>query len=239
MTSVEERLGAAGKALRETRRPFDAGAGLRRLAKDAGYVPPARIAPRQRTPGRGPGDRDVPPGPKAGHQLSVIARWVLNQPQAAGHVERLAQEIGADGPPQRAPLKDMDVEGALVFACMLYLAGHPESALFWWQLAAGAGHRAAAYCLHLHHLEVGELKEADHWLDQLQQEDDAPDIGFLMAVEQFAGYVRRHCATAPALRPQPGLTEEVERLATREDDGRVLVLPERELADRLQDAGQH
>ncbi|MFF0737777.1 hypothetical protein ACFYVK_39965 [Streptomyces chartreusis] len=238
MSSVEERLNAAGRALKEDRRPFDAGAGLRRLAKDAGYLPRARTAPRQRTPARGPGERDVPPGPRAGHQLTVVARWVLNRPQAAGHVERLAEEIGASGSTdQCTPLKDMDVEGALVFACMLYLAGHPESASFWWQLAAGAGHRTAAYCLHLHHLQLGELKEADHWLDQLQNDADGPDDEFLMLVEQFAGYVRRHGTTRQL---QHGLTEEVQRLATRRDDGHVLVLPERELADRLQDcANQH
>jgi hypothetical protein len=230
--SVEERLNAVGKTLQESRRPFDAGAGLRRLARDAGYLPPTRHTPRQRTR-HGSGGPEVPPGPRARHQLSVVARWVLNQPQAAGHVERLAEEIGVDGPSgQHTPLKDMDVEGALVFACMLYLAGHPESASFWWQLAAGAGHRAATYCLHLHHLELGELKESDHWLEQLQQADDALDDDFLMALEQFAGYVRRNCPATPVLRP--AMTDEVERLASRETDD-VLVLPERELADRLQD----
>lgn len=238
MSSVEERLNAAGRALRESRRPFDVSAGLRRLARDAGYTPRARSAPRQRPRRIAPGDRDVLPGPKAGHQLSVVARWVLNQPQAADHVERLAEEIGANGTTdQCTPLKDMDVDGALVFACMLYLAGHPESASFWWGVAAGAGHRTAAYCLHLHHLELGEVKEADHWLEQLQQDDGGPDADLLLVVEQFAGYVRRNCPTTQV--PRSGLTQEVERLATREA-GDVLVLPERELADRLQDcAGRH
>ncbi|MET9772954.1 hypothetical protein ABZ023_01650 [Streptomyces sp. NPDC006367] len=238
MTSVEERLDAAGRALKKSRRPFDVGAGLRRLAKDAGYLPSTRSAPRRSTPPPETGERGVPPGPKARHQLSVVARWVLNRPQAAGHAERLAQEIGANGPAdQRPPLKDMDVEGALVFACMLYLAGHPESASFWWQLAAGAGDRAAAYCLHLHHLELGELKEAGHWLGQLQQDDDGPDDEFLMLLAHFAGYVRRHCPASSTM--QPGLTQEVARLAARQDDGSVPVLPERKLADRLQDASRH
>ncbi|MGK5497285.1 hypothetical protein [Streptomyces sp. URMC 125] len=241
MSNVEERLNAAGRALREARRPFDAGAGLRRLAQDAGYLPQPRSALRHGAPG----GRGTLPGPRARHQLSVVTRWVLTQPQAAGHVERLAKEIGANGPTDpRAPLKDMDVDGALVFACMLYLAGHPESASFWWQLAAGAGYRAAAYCLHLHHLELGEPKEADHWLDQfqqLQQDDDGPDedvpMAVAMAVEQFADYIHRRCPAPPALRP--GLTQEVERLAIQKSDD-VLVLPERDLADRLQDcANQH
>ncbi|MFD6750935.1 hypothetical protein ACFWDC_38360, partial [Streptomyces anthocyanicus] len=58
----------------------------------------------------------------------------------------------------------LDVDGALVLAYLLHLTGHPESAQFWWQLAAGAGHREAAYCLHLHHLALGEAREAWHWL---------------------------------------------------------------------------
>ncbi|MFF3516714.1 hypothetical protein [Streptomyces sp. NPDC002573] len=238
MSRVEELLNAAGKTLKQTRRPFDVGAGLRRLAEEAGYVPRGRSAPRQRTRRATPTESDTPPEPRARHQLSVIARWVLNQPQAADHVERLAEEIGANGPTEHhTPQADLDVDGAHVFACMLYLAGHPESASFWWQLAAGASHRTATYCLHLHHLELGELKEADHWRRQLQKEDDGPDDAFLEVVELFAGYVHRNCATAPALRQS--LTAEVERLATRET-GDVLVLPERELADRLQDyANQH
>ncbi|MFF9157497.1 hypothetical protein ACF1AB_35345 [Streptomyces sp. NPDC014846] len=234
MSSVEERLKAAGKALQENRRSFDVSDGLRRLAREAGYAPSARPAPRHRAHRGARSGAEVPPGPRARHQLSVVARWVLNQPQAADHVQRLAEEIGEEDTVElrQASAADLDVDGAQVFACMLYLAGHPESASFWWQLAAGAGHRAATYCLYLHHLELGEVQEARQWRQQLQQDIDGPDDEFLNVVEQFAGYVRRNCTATPA----PRLTEEVERLATREP-GDVLVLPERELADRLQDCG--
>ncbi|MFJ5035079.1 hypothetical protein ACIQB5_45230 [Streptomyces sp. NPDC088560] len=237
MSSVEERLKAAGKALHEERRSFDVSAGLRRLAREAGYTASARPAPRQRARRSAPADGDVPPGPRAGHLLCVVARWVLNQPQAAGHVQRLAEDIGDEDTADLTvvSVEDLDVDGAQVFACMLYLAGHRESACFWWQLAAGAGHRTATYCLYLHHLEQGEVKEARQWRKELQQDIDGPDDEFLNVVEQFAGYVRRHCNATPV----PRLTEEVERLAAREPDD-VLALPERELADRLQDCGnQH
>ncbi|MFJ2819070.1 hypothetical protein [Streptomyces sp. NPDC087294] len=232
MTSVEESLSAAGKHLQETRRPFDVGAGLRRLARDAHHLA-AHPAPRQPGLHQAVPDSGVPAGPKAGHQLSVVARWVLTDPRASGHVERLAGEIGANSP-DHGPLKDMDVDGALVFACMLYLAGHPESAGFWWQLAAGAGHRIAAYCLHLNSLELGELKEAEHWLTQVRQHDDLDDLDddFLLGVSKFASYVRRN-PTTPKF--GPGLTQEVDRLATRGDTERVLVTLDHDLADRLHD----
>ncbi|MEU5002035.1 hypothetical protein [Streptomyces sp. NPDC021622] len=220
MTSVETLLAQAGKKLQAQRRPFDVGAGLRRLAEDAGYVPPS----------------EVPPVSRARQQLSVVVRWVLNARSASVHVERLAQAIGEDGP-EGAPIEDLDVEGAQVFACMLYLADHPESAQFWWQLAAGAGHRAAAYCLYLHHLERGENPEAEHWMDQLQHVLDGPDDVFVAGMGQFAVYVRRNCP--PSTGRAPGLTAEVERLATRDDAGPVLVCrPDRKIADRLQHCSQ-
>jgi hypothetical protein len=93
----------------------------------------------------------------------------------------------------------LDVEGAAVFACLLYLTGHPESAQFWWQLAAGAGHRAAAYCLHLHHLALGEMREAKHWRHQVTDsviDADALDENFLTMLEVFARYVRQNGSTA-------------------------------------------
>ncbi|MEK8169013.1 hypothetical protein NKH77_01795 [Streptomyces sp. M19] len=61
---------------------------------------------------------------------------------------------------------NLDIDGARIYACLLSLAGHPESAQYWWQLAAGAGDRMAAYCLHLHHECRGELREAEHWANE-------------------------------------------------------------------------
>jgi hypothetical protein len=39
--------------------------------------------------------------------------------------------------------------------------------VFWWQIAAGAEHTGAAYCLHLHHLSQGEIREAALWKRQM------------------------------------------------------------------------
>ncbi len=66
-----------------SRRSTDVGAGLRRLAEDAGYVVPSAHALSVL---------------QARQQLSVVVRWVLNLPTAAEHMEQLAEAIGEDGP---------------------------------------------------------------------------------------------------------------------------------------------
>ncbi|WPO76727.1 hypothetical protein [Streptomyces sp. KN37] len=91
---------------------FDVGAALRKLAVDAG---------RAKT------TMDTHRAAQAGQRLTVIARWILNAPHAAHHVDQLAQGK-ADLPVEEDTL---DVEGAAVFASLLHLTGqHPESAQF-------------------------------------------------------------------------------------------------------------
>ncbi|MGW7064585.1 IclR family transcriptional regulator domain-containing protein [Streptomyces sp. NPDC054904] len=53
--------------------------------------------------------------------------------------------------------------GALVFACVLHLAGDEHGARFWWRYAAGADNRTAAYCLYLDHTRHGDYQDAQHW----------------------------------------------------------------------------
>ncbi|MEU3634527.1 hypothetical protein [Streptomyces fradiae] len=55
---------------------------------------------------------------------------------------------------------------ALVLACVLQLTDTDDGARFWWQYAAGAGQPAAAYCLYLHHLALGETHTARWWHKQ-------------------------------------------------------------------------
>ncbi|WP_121830355.1 hypothetical protein [Streptomyces sp. S1] len=59
-----------------------------------------------------------------------------------------------------------DPRSALVLACVLQLTDTDDGARFWWQYAAGAGHSAAAYCLYLHHLALGETHTARWWHTQ-------------------------------------------------------------------------
>lgn len=199
-------------------RGFDVAAGLRRLAADASRRTPAT---------------EVTRAAQAGQRLGVVCRWVLNEPDAAAHVAKIAEG------PERGPLTEdeLDVDGALVFACLLYLTGHPESAQFWWQLAAGAGSRASAYCLHLHHLWLGDSKRARHWFHQLTHSmaDTAPpDAAFLDGLEIFARYVRANGSRA--LAPTGRLESEVDRLAARAPHSSVIVArPDGQLVARLQE----
>ncbi|MFH8790942.1 hypothetical protein [Streptomyces roseoverticillatus] len=176
----------------------DVGAALRRLAADAAQATPAPAMLR---------------AAQAGHRLQVVARWILNQPDAAHHVDSLVQ----DRPDAPAEEDNLDVEGATVFACLLYLTGHPESAQFWWQLAAGAGHRAAGYCLHLLHLSLGESREAAHWRHQVLHAPtptDAPlDEDFIESIEVVARYVHAHGSQAAL--PTATLEREVDRRRRR------------------------
>ncbi|MFB7482984.1 hypothetical protein ACFUEM_32760 [Streptomyces anulatus] len=141
----------------------------------------------------------------------MISRWVFNEPDAAVRMSHIAEDS------EHSVLESgeqLDVDGALVFACLLYLTG-PESAQFWWQLAAGAGSRAAMYCLHLHHLKLGEAREALHWYHQLMEstsESAPPDATFIEGLEIFARYIRISGNGASA--PTGRLESEVDRLAS-------------------------
>ncbi len=66
-------------------------------------------------------------------------------------------------------------DGALLFACLLYLAEHEEGARFWWQFAAGAGSTPAAYCLFLDHARLGEYHDAETWACTLNRQDFIPE----------------------------------------------------------------
>ncbi|UNO43528.1 hypothetical protein [Streptomyces sp. MST-110588] len=216
MTATIEDLLADAAVPVSSAASFDVAGALRRLATDAAQASPPP---------------DMARAAQAGQRLAVVSRWILNEPDAAVHVDRLATDtVGTERGEEH-----LDVEGALVFACLLYLTGHPESAQFWWQLAAGAGQRAAAYCLHLHHLALGESREAQHWLHEVTHsvvDSDAPDEAFLACLETVALYVRRNGSAATP--PTGGLEMEIDRLAT--DNHCIIVRgPDRRLADRLHD----
>ncbi|MEU8581985.1 hypothetical protein [Streptomyces abikoensis] len=92
---------------------------------------------------------------------------------------------------------------ALVLACVLQLTDTGDGARFWWQYAAGAGQPAAAYCLYLHHLALGETHTARWWHNQT--DDVKPHTGAVGTTNHWDGtpVVLRHddeAATSTILR---------------------------------------
>ncbi|MEU1791975.1 DUF6207 family protein [Streptomyces sparsogenes] len=116
----------------------------------------------------------------------------LRDDTAARHLQALCGVAVAHSTPSQ--LADFITEqlpaprAAWVLGCVLQLADAEDGARFWWQYAAGAGDDAAAYCLYLHNLALGDSQAAAFWLEQTNLEpqhhtdtttpdgDDAPDV---------------------------------------------------------------
>ncbi|MGW6016248.1 hypothetical protein [Streptomyces sp. NPDC055210] len=92
---------------------------------------------------------------RAGLDLALLSRGTVRHQGAARRISAFDST--------------RDPDGALPFACLLYLADQTEGAHFWWLYAAGAGNITAALCLHLLHLHHGELRDAEHWAGQIQR----------------------------------------------------------------------
>ncbi|MEU5323638.1 hypothetical protein AB0G67_43865 [Streptomyces sp. NPDC021056] len=114
--------------------------------------------------------------------LRSLCCQLLSRPQGAGHLARLAEDPS-------------DIDGAVYFGCLLHLAGEPEGAMWWWQFAAGAGDATAAYCLYLHHLHHGELRDAEHWMRLALTADNEIDFTpppyLRPPVDLHSGFLRR------------------------------------------------
>ncbi|MEU2856763.1 hypothetical protein [Streptomyces syringium] len=93
-------------------------------------------------------------------QLHVLCRTVVTQ-----DLHKLGEFLAR---------RILEPDGALVLGCVLQLAEREDSAQFWWQFAAGAGNRGAACCLYLHHMALGERREAGLWHQQAGLENLVP-----------------------------------------------------------------
>lgn len=103
----------------------------------------------------------APEHEQARHELDLTSSLVLNSPRAAASLARLTDSLN-------------DPDGALVFACLLYLTSREDGARFWWKFAAGAGNPTAAFCLYLDHRRHAEYRDADYWLRQSSRLRDHP-----------------------------------------------------------------
>nr|WP_279346361.1 IclR family transcriptional regulator C-terminal domain-containing protein [Streptomyces sp. AP-93] len=167
--SLEQFLARA--SVRDRYPHYDLGAAEARLLRGADSAAPApkpSSAPaprrggthaRRRTLGWSDPLRDLPlDAERAGRDLKAAC---LASVCGAGARDRLdAFESGGHA----------DLPGAVVFGCLLHLAGLREGARFWWQFAAGSGRSRtthAAYCLFLDHSRRGEHHDARIWAREL------------------------------------------------------------------------
>ncbi|WP_228978542.1 hypothetical protein [Streptomyces sp. DH12] len=115
-------------------------------------VPPSEADPGAR-PAVTPGEK---PNASAAADLRALCETLVTHTPATAVAAFVTDQV----PEPRS---------ALVLACVLQLTDTDDGARFWWQYAAGAGQPAAAYCLYLHHLALGETHTARWWH---QQTDD-------------------------------------------------------------------
>ncbi|GAA5080432.1 glycoprotein [Streptomyces similanensis] len=143
----------AAQALTDAYDDYDTDAALRRVTALADAAPPRpdTVPPHTGgTPARPPA-RYRTVHEQAAHDLDLAVTLVVDAPQAHLSLARLVDH------------EHIEPEGALVFAALLHLAGYRDQAQFWFEFAAGAGNRTAAFCLYLLHLQRAEHRTAAHW----------------------------------------------------------------------------
>jgi len=159
---------------------------------------------------------------QARHELDLACALVLNTPQAAACLSRLVNE------------RQLDPEGALVFACLLYLTNRDNPAQFWWQLAAGGGSYTAAYCLYLHHRRFGEYRDAEYWRRQGTMLRNATEPSATITVtvdrplvpEQVRRDILAQCHAGQRPHLPSGLEAVISQLAVDGDDDALGGIPQ-------------
>ncbi len=150
---LAELLARAG--VRDRYPHYDLGAAEARLLRS----PHPAVARTRRSHGWSDPARDCPlDAERARRDLKAACLACVCAPEAEG---RLAAFLAH---------AHTDLAGAVVFGCLLHLAGLREGARFWWQFAAGSGRpwtAPAAYCLFLDHSRRGEHHDAGLWAREL------------------------------------------------------------------------
>ncbi|MER8188658.1 hypothetical protein [Kitasatospora sp. NPDC094015] len=168
-------------------------------------------------------------------ELRNLATRVINHIAAPAQLDGLVNS------------RDVDPIGGLVFAALLYLSGHPRNAQFWFEFAAGSGDSTASFSLYLHHASVGELREAEHWLEQTTQLANQSDGGVpprpsIPPVHAYMFDTQWHGQniaddTSDLPRPDLQLRKTVDHLRIVLEDEQLgsFVLPTSEVAEQLHD----
>ncbi|GGS08268.1 hypothetical protein Snoj_12240 [Streptomyces nojiriensis] len=203
--SLAEFLARAG--VRDRYRYYDLGAAEARLLRATPHPPASGHRARRRSVhGWSDPARDCPlDAERARRDLKAVCLATTCAPGAGAHLDSFLTDGHAD------------LAGAVVFGCLLHLAGLREGARFWWQFAAGSGSprtSAAAYCLFLDHSRRGEHHDARHWARELGRRGFRPggrrDLREIRLCTQAA--VLRHVDQledpdlGPVPLPRPGLS---------------------------------
>ncbi|MFJ8431145.1 hypothetical protein ACIQ9P_07565 [Kitasatospora sp. NPDC094019] len=177
-----------------------------------------------------PGSADI--RADAGRDLRTLDTVVINEPGAWEEIESL--------------VTDWEPHGALIFGCLLDLSDRHHSATWWWQFAAGAGSHLAAYCMYLHHLRRGELRDAENWFTQTACLENGTSAPLAPKLPNLPGYARLASRLAPPLpdstglpRPDRALQDAINGLPREDEAGGLLSLPTDAIADRLQELASH
>ncbi|WP_406358559.1 hypothetical protein [Streptomyces sp. NBC_00658] len=186
-----------------------------RRCRDTPLAPRVEDAARRRTPRHA----------EAAQDLRALSQLVIHDQEASSYVARFVND------------RRIEPDGALIFACLLDLAQQEEGAQFWWQFAAGAGSATSAYCLYLMHLRRGELRDAEHWAEQVEQLDvDAGQYRpHVLQLTPWPVETRARKFAPPEL-PSTALRDAVDHLGKGCDEDYGLVpQPDPALAERLEE----
>ncbi|MYT26541.1 hypothetical protein GTW69_40830, partial [Streptomyces sp. SID7760] len=167
----EERGGEAGRrslaefltraGVRDRYPHYDLGAAEARLLRGSRGRSAASPSRRRAAYGWSDPARDVPlDSERARRDLKALCLAAVCAPKAQAQLTAFTDPEGGHS----------DLAGAVVFGCLLHLAGLREGARFWWQFAAGSGRArtaSAAYCLFLDHSRRGEHHDARFWAREL------------------------------------------------------------------------
>ncbi|MFD7734161.1 hypothetical protein ACFV6F_27740 [Kitasatospora phosalacinea] len=161
----------------------------------------------------------------AERDLLALTTMVINEPSAYDWLVSLDSDR-------------IDPRGGLVFACLLHLTGQPIEAQWWFQFAAGAGDRTATYCLYLHHVRKGELREAEFWFQQAGRlEDESHPVAIPPSLPAVPGYFAtiEACQYVPHLPvPDRGLRDVLDhRHQVSDDMAGTFSLPPEDIAEHL------
>ncbi|MFE2147590.1 hypothetical protein ACFXA3_38680, partial [Streptomyces sp. NPDC059456] len=155
--SLAEFLTRAG--VRDRYPHYDLGAAEARLLRPTRGQAAAAPARRRAAYGWSDPARDCPlDAERARRDLKAVCLAAVSAPTAGAQLGAFVES------------GHTELAGAVVFGCLLHLAGLREGARFWWQFAAGSGRArtaSAAYCLFLDHSRRGEHHDARFWAREL------------------------------------------------------------------------